>query len=184
MHTTLAHVGHLDRPDFLVFDLDPGEGVGMPACAEVALEIRKYLQRDGLAAYPKASGGKGIHLYVPLHTETTYERTKSYARRLAIALELKHPSLVTSKMAKKLRAGRVFIDWSQNSKFKTTVTVYSLRANPSPTVSVPLQWKEVQALAKRKGNILFSPADALKRVDRFGDLFAPVLKQRQTLPRT
>jgi bifunctional non-homologous end joining protein LigD len=127
-----------------------------------------------------------LQLYVPLNTPVTYERTKPFAQALAQRLEREHPREVVSKMQKSLRGGKVFIDWSQNDSHKTTVCVYSLRAKERPTVSTPLSWPEVDALRKKKDpeEAVFTSDDVLRRVEKQGDLFAPVLKLKQKLPKT
>src|SRR5438105_2198120 len=134
-------------PDMVVFDLDPGAPAAFPECAEVALWLREALDGLGLACYPKTSGSKGLQVYAPLNTPATYDETKSFARALAQVGERAHPKLVVSNMAKDLRKGKVLIDWSQNDEHKTTVSVFSLRARPRPTVSAPLHWGEVEAAA-------------------------------------
>ena len=139
----------------------------------------------GLKAFPKTSGGKGLHLFVPLNTPVTFAKTKAFARALARDMEADHPDRVLSKPRKDLRRGKVFIDWSQNDEHKTTVCVYSLRARERPTVSTPVAWKELEAAHKKRSaaGLVFEAADVLERVRKKGDLFAPVLTLRQTLPR-
>ena len=178
----LARGADIESPTMCVFDLDPGPGAGTPQCAEVALEIREVLDRlAGLASVVKTSGSKGLQLYVPLNTPHTHEHCSSFALAVAQVLEKHHPDRVTSVMKKSARPGKVFIDWSQNSRHKTTVAVYSLRARPRPTVSTPVTWDEVAAAAR--GNALsFDAADVVGRVDRLGDLFRPALDLAQHLP--
>src|SRR5205823_5977444 len=129
-------------------------------------------------SFAKVSGSKGLQVYVPLNTPgVTHDSTETFARLVAGELARASPESITAKMSKELRAGRVFIDWSQNADYKTTVTVYSLRAKrDEPFVSMPVTWKEVSRLEPLE----FSPKDAVKRMRR--DLFAPVLKLRQRLP--
>jgi bifunctional non-homologous end joining protein LigD len=131
-------------PDRLVLDLDPGEPAGLEQCAEVALLLRERLAADGLTAYPKTSGRKGMQLMCAIAGEQDAEVVSGYARTLAVELEAAHPARVVSRMAKAARPGRVFIDWSQNNAAKTTVAPYSLRAASAPTVSTPLTWAEVE----------------------------------------
>jgi bifunctional non-homologous end joining protein LigD len=137
-----------------------------------------------LNAYPKTSGSKGIQVYVPLNTEVTYEQTKPFARAVAETLEARFPERIVSRMAQGKRRGKVLIDWSQNDQHKTTVCVYSLRARQRPTVSTPLEWEELEeALARSEGSLLvFDHEAVLRRVDEKGDLFAPMLGERQKLP--
>jgi bifunctional non-homologous end joining protein LigD len=189
LHPYLMSKEDAERPLAMVFDLDPGPGTGLLECARVAMDARAYLKRDGLRSFPKTSGSKGIQVYVPLNPAdgrgATFEETKAYSRALAEALEKRDPKRVTSRMAKNLRAGKVFIDWSQNDRAKTTVAVYSMRATESPQVSTPVRWVEIErALALESTDVLrFDPKTVLARVAKYGDLFKPVLDLRQDLPR-
>jgi len=160
----------LARPDLLVVDLDPGAPAGLAECCEVALLMRDRLARDGLEAYPKTSGKKGMQLACPVAATQTAETISGYAKRVAEELEKAHPRRITSKMTKKLRPGKVFIDWSQNNAAKTTVAPYSLRAMATPTVSTPLGWDEVEAGVEAGW---FTATEVLARVEEYGDLFAP-----------
>jgi bifunctional non-homologous end joining protein LigD len=185
IHPFLSIAPHTERPTPLVFDLDPGEGADIFDCAEVAFLLKDALGGAGLESFPKVSGSKGIQVYAPLNTPVDYEATQGYARALAESLERAHPGEVISVMAKSARVGKVFIDWSQNSDFKTTVAVYSLRAkSDAPYVSMPFSWEELRrALRKRERSALyFEPEAALRRVEKVGDRFAPVLSLRQKLP--
>lgn len=186
LHTTLARIVNLNCPTMMVFDLDPGEGVGLAECAEVAILLKERFAALRLDAYPKSSGKKGLHVYIPLNTPTSYGETKPFARAIAESLERRHPDRVTARMAKKVRPGKIFIDWSQNTDFKTTTTVYSLRANDRPTVSTPLTWREVQIAARRASKaqrlLAFETEEVLKRIEKQGDLFANVLTMAQRLP--
>jgi len=136
-----------------------------------------------LKTFAKTSGSKGLQLYAPLNTRVTYDQTKAVSRGLAEELEREHPELVVSKMGKSLRKGKVFVDWSQNDRHKTTVCVYSLRAKETPTVSTPVDWDEVETALKKKdaGRLSFTSDEVLKRVEKLGDLFEPVLKLKQKL---
>jgi bifunctional non-homologous end joining protein LigD len=165
-----------------VFDLDPGPRTGIPECAEVALDIRAVLDSlAGLECFAKTSGSKGLQVYVPLNTAHTHEHCSSFAQAVAQVLEKHHPDRVTSVMTKAARPGKVFIDWSQNSRHKTTVAVYSLRARPRPTVSTPLTWDEVSDGADGQG-LSYEAGDVLRRVADHGDLFVPTLSLQQSLP--
>jgi bifunctional non-homologous end joining protein LigD len=169
----------------VAFDLDPGEGADILMCAEVALLVREGLDRLGLQSFPKVSGSKGIQVYLPLNVPVTYAATQPFARTFAQLLANQHSDRIVSDMAKVLRRGKVFIDWSQNADHKTTIGVYSLRAKREhPYVSMPVKWDELK-LALKKGNaepLYWQANDALARLDRVGDLFAPVLKLKQKLP--
>jgi bifunctional non-homologous end joining protein LigD len=186
IHPFLARAPRLDTPTMVVFDLDPGEGADILASCEVALMVRELLDRLKLESVVKVSGSKGIHLHVPLNTPVTYEATQPFAKSIAEALEREHPDLVVSEMAKAKRKGKVFVDWSQNSEGKSTVAVYSLRAKrEKPFVALPISWDELKRAVK-KGDpraLFFEPEQSLRRVEKQGDLFAPVLKLKQQLPK-
>jgi bifunctional non-homologous end joining protein LigD len=182
LHPSLALARNPDRPTVLAFDLDPGEPAALPECREVALLLRDTLADLGLECFAKTSGSKGMQVYVPLNTPVDYEDdTKPFAHALAQLLERQHPKLIVSSMKKSPRPGKVFIDWSQNSRHKTTVAAYSLRARPRPTVSTPVSWEEV---ADDSLDLVFETADVLERIEEHGDLFAPVLELKQKLPRS
>jgi bifunctional non-homologous end joining protein LigD len=185
-HTFLHRVPAIDRPTEIVFDLDPGEGSSVLKCAEVAFILREVLDELKLKSFPKVSGSKGIQIYVPLNTAATYDATGAFARTLAQLLERRHPKLIISEMAKDVRKNKVFIDWSQNADFKTTAAVYSMRAKSQhPFISAPVSWEELEkALAdKESAGLYFQPEAALERLKRVGDLFAPLLKLKQRLPK-
>ncbi|MET8002355.1 non-homologous end-joining DNA ligase [Nonomuraea glycinis] len=154
-------------PDTLVFDLDPGSPATIVECCEVALMLRAVLEDDGLTARPKTSGSKGMQLYTGWDGR---EEASAYAKRVAQRLAKEHPEQVLSVMTRKLRPGKVFIDWSQNNPAKTTVAPYSLRARAHPTVSAPLLWKEVEGCANPE-DLVFTTSDVLARADEHGDLF-------------
>ena len=180
LHPSLALAKDPDTPTVLAFDLDPGPPAGLTECCEVAILLRDTLSQLGLDSYPKTSGSKGMQLYVPLNAATSYDETKPFANGLARLLEKQHPKLIVSAMKKELRHGKVFIDWSQNDRHKTTVGVYSLRARERPTVSTPLAWPEVEA--GDADALVFESGELLERVEELGDPFEPVLASRQELP--
>ncbi|HEX3719656.1 MAG TPA: non-homologous end-joining DNA ligase [Verrucomicrobiae bacterium] len=184
LHAFLHHAPTITRPDWLAFDLDPGPPADIILCCKVGLWLRDMFDNFGLKSFAKTSGSKGLQVFVPLNTAVTYDKTGAFAHAVAELLEKKNPETVVSKMQKILRAGKVLVDWSQNHDHKTTVTVYSLRAKEHPTVSTPVSWEEVEGALKKKNPKLltFEAADVLKRVEKQGDLFAPVLKLRQKLP--
>jgi bifunctional non-homologous end joining protein LigD len=184
LHPSLSLVKRMERPTVLAFDLDPGEPANVIDCARVALRVREMFGDLGLHCFPKTSGGKGLQVYVPLNGKQTYETTKPYAQAVAQLMERLHPDEIVSRMTKRLRKGKVFVDWSQNTESKTTVAVYSLRARERPTVSTPLDWDEVASAAESGDpeSIRFEAADVLERVEERGDLFAPVLERKQELP--
>jgi bifunctional non-homologous end joining protein LigD len=184
LHTSLARADGYDSPTVLAFDLDPGPPATIVECAEVALELRLIFEHLGMQAFPKTSGSKGMQVYVPLNTPSSYGVTRPFARGLAELLERRRRDLVVSEMKKSVRGGKVFVDWSQNASFKTTVNVYSLRARPQPTVSTPLRWEEVEAVTDSRDpdDLVFTAAEVVDRVAEHGDLFAGVVELRQTLP--
>jgi len=179
----MAHSLNLDLPAMLVFDFDPGPGVSMDGCAEVALWVRDVLAAVELEGCPKTSGSKGLQLYVPLNTpEATHDAAANFALAVGQLLEKQHPKRVTTTMAKAVRPNKIFVDWSQNARFKTTIGVYSMRARPEPTVSTPVTWEEVEEAAAGTNPLRFTWQDVLARVDERGDLFAETLTKRQQLP--
>ena len=183
LHPSLSKARNMEVPTSMVFDLDPGPPAAIKECCVVGLRVRELFEGLGLKSFAKSSGSKGLQVYVPLNGRTKYERTKPYSQAVAQALEQAEPDLVVSKMTKKLRVGKVLVDWSQNTRSKTTVSVYSLRARERPTISTPVTWDEVEAGAKGKADLRFEAEDVLKRIEKHGDLFAPVLELKQTLPR-
>lgn len=181
-HTFLHRARAAKRPAVLAFDLDPGPPADILTCCKVGLMLKDLFDSFGLQSFPKTSGSKGLQVYVPLNTPVTYTRTKTFAQAVAQALESQCPDLVVSKMLKKLRDGKVLVDWSQNDDHKTTVNVYSLRAKETPTVSTPVTWEEVASALKRKKPLVFDTKDVFKRLKKHGDIFAPVLSLKQKLP--
>lgn len=183
LHPSLSLARNMEVPTAMVFDLDPGQPATIRECCVVGLRVRELFAGLGLECFAKASGSKGLQVYVPLNRRTTYERTKPFAQAVAQALEQAEPELVVSRMTKKLRVGKVLVDWSQNTRSKTTVAVYSLRARERPWVSAPVTWEEVEAGAAGKTDLKFEAADVLRRIEKHGDLFKPVLDLKQSLPR-
>jgi bifunctional non-homologous end joining protein LigD len=177
----VTRAGKPKHPDLLVFDLDPGPPATIVECCEVALHVRSVLAEAGLTSYGKTSGSKGLQLYVPLDEKRPWEDVHGFARDVAQRLEKEHPRLVVWNMKKELRKGKVLVDWSQNNAAKTTVAVYSLRARPTPTVSTPVTWEEIES-CERAEDLRFTSADVLDRVAQHGDLFAPALDRNQSLP--
>lgn len=181
IHAPMATGDDIESPRACVFDLDPGSPADIRDCARIGLAVREVLGGVGLESYAKTSGSKGLQLYVPLNRPHTHEHASAFAHAVAQVLEKHRPDEVTSVMAKARRPGKIFIDWSQNSRHKTTVAVYSMRARPEPTVSTPVTWDEV-ADAADGADLRFTAADVLARIDRLGDLFAPLLSVEQELP--
>ena len=186
IHPFLHQAPKIDRPTSIVFDCDPGAGADLLSCARVALMLRELLAELDLDCWPKVSGSKGLQVYVPLNTPVNYETTQGLAKAIAEVLAQREPELIVADMSKALRRQRVFIDWSQNAHFKTTVGVYSLRAKShKPLVSLPVRWRELEAAlsANDASPLYFSPEAALLRANKLGDLFKPVLSRKQRLPR-
>jgi bifunctional non-homologous end joining protein LigD len=185
LHPSLSLAPEIDRPTVLAFDLDPGEPASVVECCAVALRLRGLFSKLGLECFAKTSGSKGLQVYVPLNSSVSYSETKPFARAVAQALERTDSGLVVSRMAKRLRRGKVFVDWSQNDRHKTTIVAYSLRARERPTASAPLAWEEVEhaAASGDRDSLAFEAGDVLRRVEQRGDLFAPVLDLAQELPR-
>lgn len=181
IHSPMARADDIESPTMVVFDLDPGEPATITECAQVALDIREVLDHLGLVAFPKTSGSKGMQLYVPLNSPCTHDLASSFALAMAQLLEKQQPDKVVSNMSKALRPGKVFVDWSQNSRHKTTIAPYSLRARERPTVSTPVTWDEVEAAAGG-APLSFESDEVLDRVERLGDLFADTVTLVQHLP--
>src|SRR5215469_3903090 len=185
LHPSLALAEDIMCPRTVVFDLDPGPPANIVQCCQVAVWLRAVFEHFKLQTFPKTSGSKGLQIYVPLNTKTSYDETKPFAQALARLLESEHRELVVSEMKKAVRTNKVFVDWSQNDEHKTTISVYSLRARERPTVSTPVTWEEVERTLKKKDAslLVFESQQTLQRVDEMGDLFAPLLKLKQKLPK-
>jgi bifunctional non-homologous end joining protein LigD len=186
LHTSLSFAHSPQQPTMMVFDLDPGPGAGILECCEVAEVLNGLFTQLGLESFVKTSGSKGLQVYVPLNVAVSYEETKPLARQIAELLEQRMPELVVSRMTKRLRPGKVLVDWSQNDAHKTTVTVYSVRARERPTVSTPVTWEELRR-CREAGNerlLSFEVDQVLARAREQGDLFAPVVSLKQDLPAT
>ena len=184
LHTFLHKAPSIRRPTAIAFDLDPGPPADIVLCCKVGLWLKGLFDALQLDSFAKTSGSKGLQVYVPINSAVTYEKTKTFSRAIAELLESQSPETVVSKMQKSLRAGKVLVDWSQNDDHKTTVNVYSLRAKDYPTVSTPVTWEEVDAVvrSKKATALRFESKEVLNRVEKMGDLFAPVLSLKQKLP--
>jgi bifunctional non-homologous end joining protein LigD len=184
LHPSLSLAKKLEQPTVIAFDLDPGPPASLLEACQVGLRVKALFEDFGLESFPKASG-KGLQVYVPLNTKTSYDETKPFAQAIAKLFEAQTPKEVVARPFKKLRRGKVFLDWSQNHEKKTTVAAYSLRARERPIVVTPLRWAEVERAVKRKDAsklVLEAPA-MVKRLAKEGDLFAPVLALKQKLPK-
>lgn len=185
LHPSLSWGEDILCPRSLVFDLDPGPPANIVQCCQVGVWLREIFEHFKLQSFPKTSGSKGLQIYVPLNTKTSYDETKPLAHALARLLENEHRDLVVSDMKKAIRTNKVFVDWSQNDEHKTTISVYSLRARERPTVSTPVTWDEVEHTLKKKDAklLVFESKQTLERVEKMGDLFAPLLSLKQKLPK-
>ncbi|HEX5585852.1 MAG TPA: non-homologous end-joining DNA ligase [Acidimicrobiia bacterium] len=183
LHTPQATADEPWKPTAMVFDLDPGAPADVVDCARVARELADLLEQLGLHSVVKTSGSKGLHLSVPLRPVVDAETTKSFALALGQLLEQRDPKRVTVTMAKEQRPNKVFVDWSQNDRHKTTVCAYSLRATPTPGVSTPLSWDEVDEIADGDAELAqHTPTEVVDRVHELGDLYADSLAVDQELP--
>jgi bifunctional non-homologous end joining protein LigD len=185
LHTSLSLGKKIDQPTYIVFDLDPGPPATIVKCCQVGLWVRSIFDKLGLESFAKTSGSKGLQVYVPLSSPVSYDQTKPFAKAIARILESIHPDMVVSDMKKALRTNRVFVDWSQNDQYKTTVNVYSMRAKQRPTVSTPLTWKEVEQCLKKEDEdlLVFTSDQTLGRVEKYGDLWGRLTTMKQKLPR-
>ena len=183
LHVPMALSADLESPRAVVFDFDPGAPATVVECCQIALEVHEVLASVNLEGFCKTSGSKGLQLYVPLNTPCTHEAAGDFALAVGQVLERKLPDRVTTIMAKVERPGKIFVDWSQNSRHKTTIGVYSMRARVRPWVSTPVTWDEVQRCADGDLRLVFETSDVLDRVADLGDLFEPVLTLEQELPR-
>jgi bifunctional non-homologous end joining protein LigD len=185
LHPSLSRSRAPNRPTVLAFDLDPGPPANVLDCCGVALRLRDLFGHFGIESFPKTSGSKGMQVYIPLNRkDVSYEKTKPLAKAIAQLLEKETPDQVLSKMKKVDRRGKVFVDWSQNHRSKTTVSVYSMRARERPTVSTPVTWEEVEHAAEHDDgdSLVFETGEVLERIESHGDIFAPVLELEQELP--
>jgi bifunctional non-homologous end joining protein LigD len=185
LHTSLSKKQNPLKPTMMVFDLDPGPPADILNCIRVAFWLRAIFDHLGLQSFAKTTGSKGLQVYVPLNTAICYDETKVFAKTLAQLLTREHPNEVVYDMKKALRVGKVLVDWSQNDDHKTTVCVYSLRAKERPTVSTPLTWEELEKVQRsgKAEQLVFDSEAVLKRAEKFGDLFGPVLTLKQKLPK-
>jgi len=164
------------NPNRLVVDLDPGAPAGLHECCQVALLVRDRLRDRGLACAPVTSGSKGLHLYAALSGKLNVDEVRGLAQEIAQELSRQRPDLVLWKMTKSLRHGKVFLDWSQNTGSKTTITPYSLRGRSAPFVAAPRTWDEVEEGAEEEGSMRQCDLDeVLGRVDAQGDVFGETL---------
>jgi bifunctional non-homologous end joining protein LigD len=184
LHPSLSLGKKIEQPTYIVFDLDPGPPATIVQCCQVGQWVREIFGQFGLESFAKTSGSKGMQIYIPLNTSVTYEQTKPFAKTIARLLEDQHRDLVVSDMKKALRTNKVFVDWSQNDQYKTTVAVYSMRAKERPTVSTPVTWKEVEQCLKKEDPelLVFTSDQTLARVEKDGDLWEELPKMKQKLP--
>jgi bifunctional non-homologous end joining protein LigD len=177
MHAWSSRADRPDRPDWVLFDLDPSEGVGFAEAVEVALLVKQALELVGLTGFPKTSGSRGIHVLVPIARRHTYRQAHDFAAVIAGGLARAHPGLVTTEWSKTKRRG-VLVDANQNGAGKTTASVYSVRPRAGAPVSTPLRWDELEPALDPTG---FTMEVVFDRVAKHGDLFAGVLENHQSL---
>ena len=182
LHAPMAHAVDLETPRAVVFDFDPGPRTAMRECAQAALDVAEVLDAVGLRGWCKTSGSKGLQMYVPINGPCTHDAAANFALAVGQVLERRAPERYVTNMSKSERPGRIFIDWSQNSRHKTTIAPYSLRARPRPTVSTPVTWDEVAAAAQGHADLVFEADAVVLRVRELGDLFEPVVTLVQQLP--
>ncbi|WP_030320370.1 non-homologous end-joining DNA ligase [Streptomyces sp. NRRL B-3229] len=173
-HTHQWLVDAPEEADRLVLDLDPGAPATIVECCEVALWLRERLASDGIEAYPKTAGSKGLHLLAAVR-EASSDQVSEYAKRLAVEAEGALPGLALHRMTRSLRPGKVFVDWSQNAARKTTAAPYTLRARDRPLVSAPVTWGEVEGCGG-PGMLAFEAGDVVARLQDYGDLLAPLVE--------
>jgi bifunctional non-homologous end joining protein LigD len=181
-HLWSTQLHDLERPDQAIFDLDPGEAATFAAVCRAALGLREELERDGIQSYPKTSGGRGLHVYVPLAAEQTFQQVRAWVKAIAERLAAADPALVAVAHRATHRGEQITVDHAQNSIGRNTAAPYTLRARSAqPVVSTPLRWEELEA-----GGVdpeAFTPPIVLERVRRFGDVFASAIQGGQHLPR-
>jgi bifunctional non-homologous end joining protein LigD len=184
LHPYLGTADDFERPRAVVFDLDPGEPADLVSCCDVALVLRDVLTAAGLESWPKVSGAKGLHVHVPVDGEGGYERTRRFAHAIAELLASQLPDTVITTMNRAKRRGRVFIDWTQNHPWKSTIAPYSLRGFDYPTVAAPVTWDEVERASATRDlrPLLFLASEMPARLDEHGDLMAAAATLRQSLP--
>lgn len=179
-HPWHSRIRNLDRPDWFVFDLDPGEGIAFSTICELAMGVKEVLDRLGLVSFAKTSGSRGIHVYVPVAPRYTYEQIADFAERVATIVASEHSTIATvERSLKKRKRGQIYVDHMQNARGKSVVAPYSVRPKAGATVSAPLEWREV-----KKGQLTiqdFNIENMPHRIARLGDLFEPVLSAKQNL---
>jgi bifunctional non-homologous end joining protein LigD len=176
MNAWYSRVDKPDRPDFVLFDLDPPDD-GFELAIEVAHLIRELLDEVELPGYVKTSGADGIHVVAPITRRSTFPQTYAFAEQASRLLEARHPGKITTEWLKKKREG-VLVDHRQNGHGKTIASVYSVRPKPAAPVSTPLRWEELEPGLRPRD---FGMAEALQRIDEHGDLFVPVLEEPRPL---
>ena len=182
LHAPMALAADLETPRAVVFDFDPGAPAATVECAQAALDVAEVLDAAGLKGWCKSSGSKGIQLYVPVNSPCSHQQASNVALAIGQVLERRAPERYLTTMTKAIRPGKIFLDWSQNSRHKTTIAPYSLRARERPTVSTPVTWDEIEEAARGANPLVFDADHVLARVREHGDLFAPVLTEVQQLP--
>ena len=179
IHPWLSPASAPDQPDFAVFDLDPAPGIPFGSVCGVALELHRLLQKKGLRAYAKTSGATGIQVYLPLQPRYSYPQARDYCQGVFQQLHRILPQLTTMERSVSRRGRKIYLDYLQNGRGKTLVAPYSPRPLPGAPVSAPLQWQELSNNSLRPP--AFTISSIMARLQQHGDLFAPVLTDRQEL---
>lgn len=179
IHPFLSRVQHLDNPDYVVFDLDPMEKGTWQHVCQTALLVKQGLEHWSLVGYPKLSGATGLQVFVPLNPVYSYSQVREFALMLSQAVQAALPEITTLERSIAKREGKLYLDYLQNVKGKTLAAVYGVRPQPGATVSTPVTWEEVAAMQVRARD--FTIFTVPERLRRLGDLFAPVLSNRQSL---
>lgn len=177
-HPWLSRTDYPDFPDFVAFDLDPEPQANFKDLIKVALLIRDFLSNWNLLVYPKTSGGRGIHLYLPIEREYTFEETRKFVLKISQILDSQDPELIATEWKKGERQGKVRIDFAQNSQGKTMASVYSIRPRQGAPVSCPFNWEELEKISSPED---YTPGIVLERTKIMGDLFLPTLEKKQKL---
>jgi bifunctional non-homologous end joining protein LigD len=178
IHTRGSTIQHLDKADRLVFDFDPGPGTGWKDIVAAARDVRERLQQIGLETLLKTSGGKGLHVVLPIEP-TPWEEAKRFTQIVARAMEADDPERYISTATKAKRTNRIFVDYLRNSREATAVAPYSTRARPGAPVSVPIDWSELRTL---KSANQYTVKNLMARLKRKKDPWAGIAKMRQRLP--
>jgi DNA ligase D len=180
VHPWGARTDKPDRPDRIIFDLDPGEGLGFPDVAEAAHEVRAFLAELGLESFAKTTGGKGAHVVLPVERRYAYPQVKAFAKKVAEAIAARTPTRYLTRISKAERRGRIFIDYLRNDATSTAVAPYSTRARPGAPVATPVTWDELAPALDPAAFDIRTVPERLQKIG--GDPWREIGKIRQGLP--